>query len=136
MHSESKKELTSGLKQLLLAIIVVYSAYTILSHNGLFDSRRTKEAIRDYNANNPIKTVKNVQEEWSDNKFYAPMMDGYNPRVLRTVKFEDGTQTTLDYRVYAWPLVKKIVSGETFNPKPGEKYQVNKNNNLINLIEK
>ncbi len=95
--------------------------YSLLSHNGLLDSPRTKMASRLHNMDNSTKTVSYVDEKWSDN---IPMMHGYNPRVIRNVNFDDGSQTTLSYRTMAWQPFMRWLGGEEFDPQVGERYEV------------
>lgn len=57
-----------------------------------------------------------------DNVIYSPTLDGYNPKVIREVTFEDGTETNLEYRTLAWQPFRKWMREQEFNPQPGEKY--------------
>jgi len=107
-----------------------YILFNLTSHNGCLDSRRTKQAEGLYDANNPVKIVANVDEEWRDNSPFV-LFGAYNPRVIRRVTFEDGTQATLDYRVLAYQPFRRLVSGEEFNPQVGERYQVTGSNEFI-----
>ncbi|MFA5797907.1 MAG: hypothetical protein WC916_07805 [Candidatus Woesearchaeota archaeon] len=114
--------------------------FYLLSHNGFLDSDRTKQAEQLHNANNPTKVVASVNEKWSDNSMFALASSmigggGYNPRVIREVIFEDGSQTTLDYRVLAHQPFVRWMAGEEFNPKVGERYEVTKNNQLVRPIK-
>jgi hypothetical protein len=118
-------------------------AYVILmlaSHNGCLDSNRTKQARHLHEVNNLTKVVSSVEEKWKDNSTLAMVScafggGGYNPRVIRGVTFEDGTQTILNYRVLAHQPLRKWISGEEFNPQVGEKYEVTKYNQLVRKIE-
>ncbi|MBW3014501.1 hypothetical protein KY335_04665 [Candidatus Woesearchaeota archaeon] len=112
----------------------LYIPYTLASHNGLLDSDRTKEAEEMHDESNPIKTVKTVEEKWRDH-ILTPYGDGFNPRVIRTVTFADGTETKLDYRVMAWQPFMKWKNGYEFNPQAGEKYEVTSGNELVKKVE-
>jgi hypothetical protein len=117
-----------------------YIFFSLASHNGCLDSNRTKSARQLHDENNPTKVVANIEEEWKDNStlaFVSSAMGGagYNPRVIRRVTFEDGTQTTLDYRVLAHQPFRKWIAGEEFNPKVGDKYEVTKQNQLVRELE-
>ena len=107
--------------------------YTLASHNGCNDSYRTNEARRLQGES--TKTVATIEETWKDNIVSSPTLDGYNPRVIRKVTFEDGTQTTLDYRTLAHQPFRRWIAGEEFNPQVGEAYKVTKNNQLVKKIE-
>ena len=107
--------------------------YSIASHNGLLDSYRTKEA-RELRGE-ATKTVATVEESWKDNVVYSPTLDGYNPKVIREVTFEDGTETSLEYRTLAWQPFRRWLRGEEFNPQPGEKYEVTFRNTIVRKVE-
>ena len=62
------------------------------------------------------------------------MFDGYNPQVTRVVTFEDGSQTTLQYRALAWQPFMRWKNGDIFNPKPEEQYQVTSENSIVRKI--
>lgn len=118
---------------------IAFATYLIIqlgSHNGCFDSPRTKEARRYHNPQNPVKVVRRVGERWKDNSTLALVSSavggsGYNPRVIRDIEFDDGSKTRLDYRVLAWQPFVRWVNGKEFDPKPGEKYEVDKHNGLV-----
>ena len=117
-----------------------YILFSLASHNGCLDSDRARLARRLHDDNNPVKIVKSVEEEWKDNSTLALVSSamggaGYNPRVIRKVTFEDGTQTTLDYRTMAHQPFRRWIGGEEFNPQVGETYEVTKNNQLIKKVE-
>ena len=109
--------------------------YSLASHNGMLDSNRTREAREYNNASNPIKTVATVKERWEDNVVYSPTLDGYNPKVIREVTFEDGSETRLAYRTLAWQPFRKWLRGEEFNPQPSEKYEVTSRNMIVRKVE-
>ena len=122
-----------GTRYVLPAYMLVFLA----SHNGCMDSYRTKSAARNLQKpSNPIKTVAVVREEWRDNSEWAAFSaamggGGYNPRVIRRVIFKDGSITTLDYRVMAHQPFRRWISGEEFDPKPGEQYEVTRYNTIV-----
>jgi len=109
--------------------------YSLASHNGMLDSNRTREARGYSNASNPIKTVATVKERLEDNVVYSPTLDGYNPKVIREVTFEDGSETRLEYRTLAWQPFRKWLGGEEFNPHPSEKYEVTSRNMIVRKVE-
>jgi hypothetical protein len=116
-------------------VLPAYILVSLASHNGCMDSRRTKNARYLQKPSNPTKTVAIVTEEWRDNSEWAAFSaamggGGYNPRVIRTVIFDDGSTTTLDYRVMAHQPFRRWISGEEFDPKPGEKYEVTRYNTI------
>lgn len=116
------------------AFLAVYLPLTLASHNGLLDSDRTDEAEEKHAENNPIKTVKTVEEQWED-CFITPYGDSFNPRVIRTVTFKDGSGTELDYRTLAWQPFMRWKNGDEFDPKPGEKYEVTSGNGLVKKVD-
>lgn len=115
------------------ALIGAYSIFSLASHNGVLDSMRTKEANKYIHNTDITKVVHSVEEEWED--YFPWMLDGYNPKVTRTVTFEDGTETTLTYRTLAHQPYRKLISGEEFKPQKGEKYLVAKDNTLISKLK-
>ena len=119
------------LKGAVSIAIVVFTLYDIASHNGKFDSMRTKEAIEHHNPNNTIKTVANVEEKWKDDIMYSLTLDGYNPQVSRKVTFKDGSQTKLTYRTLAWQPFMSWKNGNEFDPKQGERYEVTPHNSIV-----
>jgi hypothetical protein len=117
-----------------------YILFSLASHNGCLDSSRVKQARQLHNENNSTKVVANVEEEWRDNSTLELVSSamggaGYNPRVIRRVTFEDGTETTLDYRVLAHQPFRRWIAGEEFNPQVGDKYEVTKQNQLVRELE-
>lgn len=110
-----------------------FMLYTIASHNGCLDSYRIKEA-RGLQGE-ATKTVATVDETWKDDGVYTPTLDGYNPKVIREVRFDDGTETTLGYRTLAWQPFRKWLRGEEFDPQPGEKYEVTSNNMIVRKVK-
>lgn len=133
--------LKTGAKATITLVVGGFVLYTLASSNGCLDSLRTKETRQYSNQKNPIKIVKGIEEEWKDNSAFALASSaiggcGYNPRVIRKITFEDGTQTILDYRVLAWQPFMRWKNGEEFNPKVGEKYEVEKEyNTLLRKLE-
>jgi len=91
-----------NLKQKIGAVIVGgLIVYSLASQNGKLDSMRTKEAKRYISRSTIIKTVSGVEEKWRNHWTCTPMLDGYNPRVIRNVIFEDRSKTRLSYRTLA-----------------------------------
>ena len=111
-----------------------YLLFHLTSNNGLLDSNRTKETGYLNKPSNQVKQVVHVDEEWRDNKIYSLDLTGYNPKVIRHVQFSDGTETTLNYRTLAWQPFRKWMSGEEFEPKKGEQYEVTQNNAIVKKI--
>lgn len=107
--------------------------YTLFSQNGMLDSNRTKEAGRLHGE--ATKTVATVEETWKDDVIYSPMLDGYNPKVIREVTFEDGSKTKLEYRTLAWQPFMKLKNGEEFYIKAGKKYEVTSSNMIVREVE-
>ncbi len=126
----TKEYLKTGAKCVFGALIAI----NLASHNGFYDSMRTKEALRYQDPTNPVKVVSKVKEKWKDDKIYSLALEGYNPRVIRTVTFNDGSQIKLDYRVLAWKPFMKWKNGEEFDPKPGERYELTKQNGLVRKV--
>jgi hypothetical protein len=114
-----------------------YITFSLLSHNGCLDSQRTEQAKSLHNTNNQTKVVTRIGEEWKDNSKYLLAMggNGYNPRVIRTIIFEDGTQSIVDYRTLAHQPITRWLKGEEFNPQAGEKYEVTKYNELVKRVK-
>ncbi len=130
-----RKELKNN-KYVIGATTLCLAIYGCSSHNGMFDSMRTKEAAwLQGNPTNTVRTVAAVEEEWKDNVTYSLMMDGYNPKVRREVTFEDGSQTTLNYRTLAWQPIMRWKNGDMFNPQPGEQYEVTSRNQIVRKIQ-
>jgi len=126
----------------LIVLGLGYAFVTCADHNGMNDSLRTKTARRYHNPENPIKTVRNVEENWKDNRLHSLDGTGFNPLVKRRVIFEDGSETNLRYRTLAWQPFRRWMIGEEFNPQQGEKYEVTRNdsseyriNSLIQKVE-
>ena len=110
-------------------VLTGYVIFNLGSANGCFDSERAIEAAKRHDAENPIKTVASVEEKWYDNSalgYFSAMMGGagYNPRVIRTVTFDDGSEASLDYRTAAWQPMRRSLAGKEFKPQPGEQYEV------------
>ena len=101
-----------------------YALVTCADHNGINDSLRTRVAKQHHSLENPIKTVRSVEETWRDNKMYSPDGTGFNPLVKRRIIFDDGSETSLRYRTLVWQPFVRWAAGEEFSPQPGEKYEV------------
>ncbi|MBW3014881.1 hypothetical protein KY330_00505 [Candidatus Woesearchaeota archaeon] len=122
-YSRLKQDVNYYLKDLALAGIGCYFFFSLFSHNGCFDSLRTKDAMQYRSKDNLVKVVESVEEEWKDNEQYM-VLDGYNPKVIRKVKFKDGSDTWLSYRTMAHQPYMKWLHGDEFDPKVGERYEV------------
>ena len=123
-------------------LILGYACVNNVDHNGMNDSLRTKGARRYHNPENPIKTIRSVEETWEDNKLYLSDGTGYNPLAKRKIIFDDGSETTLRYRTLAWQPFRRWIAGEELNPQPGERYEVTsddtleyKSNSLVQKVE-
>ena len=132
-----KKGLKTGLKGIVAGLIIGITA----DHNGCMDSYRTEQARYFLsNPENPIKTIASVEEKWKNNsplEFFSSATGGvgYNPLIIRTVTFEDQSQTKLRYRTLAWQPFRKWISGEDFNPQIGERYEVDSHNRIVRKVE-
>ncbi len=121
-----------GTRVALPAYITIYMALYLGSQNGCLDSQRTKSAERYYRTcETSVKTVKQVSEEWRDNETSFLDISGFNPQVIRTVEFEDGSKSVLSYRTMAHQPLVRWIRGEEFNPKPGEKYEVTSQGGIV-----
>jgi len=128
-----KKRIGDGLRFGATVAVGGLIFYSLATHNGFLDSNRTKET--EILKATKVKTVKNVEEKWTDNTVYSPTLDGYNPKVIRKVTFEDDSNTTLSYRTLAWQPFMKWKNGEEFNPQPGEKYAVSSDNSIVRRLK-
>lgn len=126
-----KMRLKQKLGTVLIGGLILYN---LASQNGILDSMRTKEARRYISSDNSIKTVANVEEKWKNYWSCTPMLDDYNPRVIRKVTFKDGSKTRLDYRILAWQPFVRWKNGEEFNPRPEEKYEVTSWNQIVRRV--
>ncbi|HLC57185.1 MAG TPA: hypothetical protein VJH95_01290 [Candidatus Nanoarchaeia archaeon] len=114
--------------------VLAYSVYSLFSHNGLLDSPRMKETGRYHSDENHVKTVANVRERWEDDNpgmINKITLNGYNPKVIREIVFDDGSRARLEYRTLAWQPIMRWKNGEEFNPRPGEKYEVTPGNLIV-----
>lgn len=135
MKTSLKQKIRTIPKTVGTMIIGGLILYNLASHNGKLDSLRSKEARKYHNSTNPIKIIENVEETWKDDWSLSPMLDGYNPRVIRKITFQDGSKTKLDYRTHAWQPFMKWRNGDEFNPKPNEKYEVTPWNQIVGREE-
>ena len=124
-----------GLKYAALMAV----GFFFLSHNGCLDSRRTKQTRWLHSSDNLVKSVANVDESWRDNSEIAMLTcvfggGGYNPQVIRTITFEDGTETTVKYRTLAHQPFRRWGGGDEFDPELGEEYEVTPQNELVRKI--
>ena len=119
----------------IISLVGLVTLYSLADQTGLLDSMRTVEARRFANPLNTVKKIARVEEEWKDNRAYTPTFDGYNPKVIRTVTFEDGSQTILQYRMAAWQPFRRWLNGNEFNPLPEEHYEVASDNTIVKKIE-
>lgn len=120
--------------RLVMYAIGGYVLFNFMSANGCLDSNRTREALRFYEnrQGNIVKTISNVEEGFD---FGYNSSTWINPRITREVEFDDGTETTLLYRIRAWQPFVKWINGEEFSPKVGEKYEVTSDNQLVRKLE-
>lgn len=130
---EPSWEVGDYLKTGAKVVVGVLILYSLASHNGMLDSHRTKEARR--LEPQATKNVATVEETRKDNVVYSLTLDGYNPKVIREVMFEDGTETRLEYKTLAWQPFNRWANGEEFNPQPGEKYEVTSQNMIVRKVE-
>ena len=111
-----------------------YFLFNLMSANGCFDSNRTREALRFYEnrQGNVTRIVSNVEEEVDPGYNSSTWI---NPRVTREVEFDDGTKIILSYRTQTWQSIRKLINGEEFSPKVGERYEVTDHNQLVRKLE-